>query len=96
MKHINEFLHSNKLDSEQPMSHEEWEKWVKSHEDYKDHYVNIIWRHDISTAQKVKDKIYGMYEYNEDKDIFEKIGEYNWKEEVFHCKEKDLKKFGYQ
>lgn len=93
MQQINEFFNKKKFDYTQPMPKEEWEKWVKSHEDYKDHYVTHLWKHDLSTAEKVKSGIYGFYAYNDDKDIFEKVGEYNLSTETFSCYKKDAKKY---
>lgn len=103
MKQINEFLNKNKFDYTRPISKDEFEAWVKDIDksirsqisEIDGHYITHIWKHDLSTAEKVKAGIYGFYIYNEDKDVFEKVAEYNCKEELFYCKKSDKKKFGF-
>lgn len=103
MKQINEFFDRNKFDYTRSIPKDEFEDWLEAIDKsirskiskVDDHYITHIWKHDLSTAEKVKAGIYGFYVYNDSKDVFEKIAEYNYKEELFYCKKSDKKKFGF-
>ena len=103
MKQINEFFNKDKFDYARPMPKDEFEAWIKDTDksirwqisEIDGHNITHIWKHDLSTAEKVKAGIYGFYVYNDSKDVFEKVAEYNYKEELFYCKKSDKKKFGF-